>query len=135
MGNAERTLVIVKPDAVGRRLVGAILDQFEGHGLAVVEARMVRLAREEAERFYEVHRGRPFFESLVRFMTSGPCLAAVLEGDDAVRRVRAIMGATDPAEAAPGTIRRRFAESKERNCVHGSDSPENAAREIAFFFP
>lgn len=131
----ERTLVIVKPDAVGRNLIGKVITKFEAGGLRVLAARLVRLSRTEAEAFYQVHRGRPFFESLCAYMTSGPALPMVLEGEDAIKRAREIMGATDPAQAAPGTIRKDLAESKERNSVHGSDAPETAAVEIPFFFP
>lgn len=132
---AERTLIIVKPDAVVRNLVGKVLTKFEEGGLKVLAARMVRLSRAQAEGFYAVHKERPFFDSLCTYMTSGPCMPCVLEGDNAVARAREIMGATDPAQAAPGTIRKEYAESKERNSCHGSDSPENAAIEIAYFFP
>lgn len=132
---AERTLIIVKPDAVVRNLVGKILAKFEEGGLRILAARMVRLSRAEAEGFYAVHKDRPFFDSLCTYMTSAPCMPCVLEGENAVARAREIMGATDPAQAAPGTIRREYAESKERNSCHGSDSPENAAIEIAYFFP
>src|SRR3954470_1676003 len=107
----------------------------EGAGFKVRAARMTRLTRVQAEAFYEVHRGRPFYESLVSFMTSGPCMPMALERDEAVTHLRKVIGATDPAQAEPGTIRKLFAESKERNAIHASDSPENAAREIAFFFP
>ena len=130
----ERTLSIIKPDAVARNLIGKIISRFEDHGLRVVAARMIHLSREQAEQFYEVHQGRPFFATLVDYMTSGPALVQVLEGDNAIARNREIMGATDPAKAAPGTIRKEFAESIEANSVHGSDSPENAKIEIEFFF-
>ena len=129
-----RTLAIIKPDAVAGGRTGAILAHLEREGYRILAARLVRLSRPEAEAFYGVHRGRPFFEELVRFMTSGPCLPLALEKEDAVAAYRATIGATDPAEAAPGTIRRLYAESKGRNAVHGSDSDENAEREIAFFF-
>ncbi len=128
------TLGIVKPDAVERGHLGAILAQIEQDGFRIRAARLVRLTRPEAEAFYAVHRGRPFFEELVTFMTSGPCLPMALERDGAVAAFRTLIGATDPAEAAEGTLRKRFAESKGRNAVHGSDSDENAAREIGFFF-
>ena len=131
----ERTLAIVKPDAVARNLTGAVLGHLEKAGFRVRALRMARLSRAEAEAFYDVHRGRPFFESLVAFMTSGPCVPTVLEREDAVRSLREAIGATDPAEAAPGTVRALFAESKERNAIHASDSTENAAREVGFFFP
>lgn len=130
----ERTLSIIKPDAVARNLIGKIISRFEDHGLRVVAARMIHLSREQAEQFYEVHQGRPFFATLVDYMTSGPALVQVLEGDNAIARNREIMGATDPAKAAPGTIRADFAESVTRNAAHGSDAPETAAAEIAFFF-
>jgi nucleoside-diphosphate kinase len=130
----ERTLSIIKPDATRRNLTGAINDRFEKRGLRIVAQKRMRLGTELAERFYEVHAQRPFYRSLVNSMTSGPVVVQVLEGEDAVARNREVMGATDPAKAAPGTIRKDFAESIEANSVHGSDSPENAAQEIAFFF-
>lgn len=130
----ERTLSIVKPDAVARNLIGQIYDRLERGGLRIVAARMVQLTREQAEAFYAVHRDRPFFPDLVSFMTSGPILVQVLEGENAIERNRELMGATNPAEAEPGTIRADFAETIDANAVHGSDSPETAAREIAFFF-
>ncbi|HZU91870.1 MAG TPA: nucleoside-diphosphate kinase [Stellaceae bacterium] len=130
----ERTLSIIKPDATRRNLIGAIIDRLEKGGLRVVAQKRIRLSEEEAERFYAVHAERPFYRSLVRFMSAGPVVVQVLEGEDAVARNREIMGATDPAQAAPGTIRKDFALSIEANSVHGSDSPETAAREIAFFF-
>jgi nucleoside-diphosphate kinase len=129
------TLGIIKPDAVARRKMGAILAHLEKDGFTVRATRLVRLGRVEAEAFYAVHRERPFYRDLVEFMTSGPCLPMALEKDDAVAAFRSTIGATDPAEAAEGTIRKLYAESKGRNAVHGSDSDENAAREIAFFFP
>ncbi|HJP57087.1 MAG TPA: nucleoside-diphosphate kinase [Gemmatimonadales bacterium] len=131
----NRTLAIIKPDAVASGKSGAILAHLERDGFIVRAARLVRLSRAQAGAFYEVHRGRPFYDELVSFMTSGPCLPLALERDDAVTRYRTVIGATDPREAAEGTIRRLYAESKGRNAVHGSDSDENAAREIAFFFP
>ncbi len=130
----ERTLTIIKPNATRRNLVGEVVAMFEAGGLVVRGARVMRLTRRQAESFYEVHRERPFFASLVEFMCSGPVVPMVLEGDDAVKRCRQIMGATDPAKADEGTIRKRFGESIQDNAVHGSDSPDNAAREIAFFF-
>ena len=130
----ERTLSILKPDATRRNLTGAINDRFERRGLRIVGQKRIKLTTEQAERFYAVHRERPFYRSLVEFMTSGPVVVQVLEGPDAVALTRAIMGATDPAIAAPGTIRRDFAETIEANSVHGSDSLETAAQEIAFFF-
>jgi nucleoside-diphosphate kinase len=130
----NRTLAIIKPDAVASGKSGAILAHLERDGFVVRAARLVRLTQAQAGAFYEVHRGRPFYDELVAFMTSGPCLPMALERADAVARYRTVIGATDPAEAAPDTIRRLYAESKGRNAVHGSDSDENAAREIAFFF-
>jgi len=130
----ERTLSILKPDATRRNLTGAINDRFERRGLRIVAQKRLRLTVEQAERFYAVHTQRPFYRSLVDFMTSGPVVTQVLEGPDAVALAREIMGATDPAKAAPGTIRKDFAESIEANSVHGSDSLETAAQEIAFFF-
>jgi nucleoside-diphosphate kinase len=129
-----RTLAIIKPDAVTSGKTGKVLAHLEAAGFVVRAARMTRLTRAEAEAFYEVHRGRPFYESLCAFMTSGPCMPMVLERDDAVSHLRKVIGATDPAQADPGTVRKLFAESKERNAIHASDSAENAAREIAFFF-
>ena len=126
----ERTLSIIKPDATRRNLTGAINDRFEKQGLRIVAQKRMRLSTELAERFYEVHAQRPFYRSLVDFMSSGPVVVQVLEGEDAVAKNREVMGATDPANAAPGTIRKDFAESIEANSVHGSDSPENAAIEI-----
>ena len=128
------TLTIVKPDAVQSGKAGKIIAHLEGEGFVVRAARMARLTRPEAEAFYEVHRERPFFGSLVVFMTSGPCIPMVLERDDAVLGLRAAIGATDPAEAAEGTVRKLYAQSKERNAIHASDSAENAAREVGFFF-
>ncbi len=130
----EQTLSIIKPDAVRRNLIGEIYRRFEQAGLAIVAARMMHLTREQAEGFYAVHKGKPFFDSLVAYMTSGPIMVQVLEGEDAIARNRELMGATDPAKAAPGTIRADFAESIEANAVHGSDGPETARTEIAFFF-
>jgi nucleoside-diphosphate kinase len=130
----ERTLSIVKPDGVEKNLIGEVYRRFEQAGLVIVAARMLHLTRAQAEGFYEVHRERPFFGDLCTYMTSGPVVVQVLEGDNAVVRNREIMGATDPKKAAPGTIRADLATSIEENVVHGSDSAENAAREIAFFF-
>ncbi|MGH7045357.1 MAG: nucleoside-diphosphate kinase [Stellaceae bacterium] len=130
----ERTLSILKPDAIRRNLTGAINDRFERRGLRIVAQKRIWLSQAQAEQFYAVHAQRPFYRSLVAFMTSGPVVAQVLEGPDAVALSRDIMGATNPAEAAPGTIRKDFAESIEANSVHGSDSSENAVQEIAFFF-
>jgi nucleoside-diphosphate kinase len=131
---SERTLSIVKPDGVEKDLVGEVVRRFEAAGLKVVALKMIRLDEKEAAGFYAVHRERPFFQSLVRFMTSGPIVPMVLEGDDAIARVRKIMGATDPAKADAGTIRKDFAASIEKNIVHGSDAPATAAIEIAYFF-
>jgi len=130
----ERTLSIVKPDAVAKNIIGEIYKRFEEAGLQIVAARMQRLSRQEAESFYDIHRERPFFDALCTFMTSGPVMVQVLEGDNAIARNREVMGATNPAEAAPGTIRADFATSIDANAVHGSDAPETAEREIAFFF-
>ncbi|MBT4908398.1 MAG: nucleoside-diphosphate kinase [Rhodospirillaceae bacterium] len=130
----ERTFSIIKPDATKRNLTGKIIAKFEDAGLRVVAQRRIHLSREQAESFYGVHRERPFFNDLVAFMTSGPVVVQVLEGEDAIARNREIMGATNPADAADGTIRKEFAESIEANSVHGSDAPETAAEEIAFFF-
>ena len=130
----ERTLSIIKPDATRRNLTGAIIDRFEKAGLRVVASRRMRLSTVQAEAFYGVHAGRPFFRSLVDFMTSGPVIVQVLEGENAIQKNRDVMGATDPAKAAPGTIRKDFAESIEANSAHGSDAPETAANEIRFFF-
>jgi nucleoside-diphosphate kinase len=131
---SERTFSIIKPDATRRNLTGKINAVIEDSGLRIVAQRRVRMSRDQAEKFYEVHKGKPFFEELVGFMTSGPVVVQVLEGDGAVARYREVMGATNPANAAPGTIRQLFAESFTGNSVHGSDSPENAAIEIAQFF-
>jgi nucleoside-diphosphate kinase len=130
----ERTLSIVKPDAVARNVIGEIYSRFEKAGLKIVAARMKLLTREDAERFYAVHRERPFFNDLVAFMTSGPVMIQVLEGEDAIAKNRELMGATNPQEAAPGTIRADFAKSIDANAVHGSDAPETAAYEISVFF-
>lgn len=129
-----RTLAIIKPDAVGAGNAGRILALLEQRGFRVVGARMVRLTREQAGEFYAVHRGRPFYGELVDFMTSGAAIPLALEAEDAVPRLREVIGATDPAEAAEGTVRRLYAESKGRNAIHASDSDENAANEIRFFF-
>jgi nucleoside-diphosphate kinase len=130
----ERTLSIIKPDATRRNLTGAINDRFEKSGLRIIGQKRVRLSQELAERFYAVHAQRPFYNSLVAFMISGPVVVQVLEGENAVAKNREVMGATDPSKADAGTIRKDFAESIEANSVHGSDSPENATQEIAFFF-
>ena len=130
----ERTLSIVKPDGVGRNLIGEVLNRFEKAGLKVVAARMMHLSQKEAEGFYAVHRERPFFKDLVKFMISGPVIVQVLEGEGAIAKHREVMGATDPKKAAKGTIRADLAQSIDENIVHGSDAPETAAREIAYFF-
>ena len=130
----ERTLSIVKPDAVRKNAVGAILSRFEAAGLKIVATRMVTLSKTQAQGFYAVHKERPFFDSLTTFMSSGPILVSVLEGEDAIRAHRDLMGATDPDEAAAGTIRKDFATNIEQNAVHGSDEPETAAWEIGYFF-
>jgi len=130
----ERTLSIIKPDATRRNLTGAINDRFEKAGLRIVAQKRLHMSKEVAGRFYEVHAARPFYNDLVAFMSSGPVVVQVLEGENAIAKNRDIMGATNPANAAPGTIRKDFAESIEANSVHGSDSPETAAQEIAFFF-
>lgn len=129
------TLAIIKPDAVESGKTGKILAHLEAAGFHLRAATLVRLTQPEAEAFYQIHRERPFFRSLVTFMTSGPCLPIILEHENAVTYFRDVIGATDPAQAAPGTVRKLYAESKERNAVHGSDSPENAVREAGFFFP
>jgi nucleoside-diphosphate kinase len=131
---ATRTFSIIKPDAVRRNLTGAVTAKLEGAGLRVVASKRIQMTREQAEGFYAVHKERPFFGELVEFMISGPVVVQVLEGEDAVKANRDIMGATNPADAAEGTIRKEFAESIEANSVHGSDSEENAAIEIAYFF-
>jgi nucleoside-diphosphate kinase len=131
----ERTLSIIKPDAVRKNVIGKILDRFEAAGLRIVAARMMHLSRAEAEAFYGVHRERPFFRDLVEFMTSGPIMVQALEGEGAILRNRELMGATDPKKAAPGTIRADFAESIDANAVHGSDGADTARVEVAFFFP
>ncbi|OGN63035.1 MAG: nucleoside-diphosphate kinase [Chlamydiae bacterium RIFCSPHIGHO2_12_FULL_49_11] len=130
----ERTLSIIKPDAVMKNVIGQIIQRFEDNGLELIGAKMMQLSKETAEAFYAIHRERPFFGDLVAFMTSGPVLVSVLEGENAVKKNRDIMGATDPKKAIPGTIRADFAESIDANAVHGSDSLENAGIEIAFFF-
>lgn len=130
----ERTLSIIKPDAVGRNLIGQIYARFEAAGLRIVAAKMLHLSQEQAEGFYAVHKERPFYNDLVSYMMSGPVVVQVLEGEDAINKNREIMGATNPAEADPGTIRADFAASIEENVVHGSDGPDTARTEIAFFF-
>ncbi|TCZ87105.1 nucleoside-diphosphate kinase [Lysobacter sp. N42] len=131
----ERTISIIKPDAVAKNVIGQIYSRFEQAGLKIVAAKMKQLSRQEAEGFYAVHRERPFFNALVEFMVSGPVMIQVLEGENAVAKNRELMGATNPKDAAPGTIRADFADSIDANAVHGSDSLENAAIEIAYFFP
>lgn len=130
----ERTLSIVKPDGVEKNLIGEVVRRFESAGLRIAGARMLRLSRRQAEGFYAVHQARPFFASLVEFMTSGPCFVMVVEGDGAILKVRDLMGATDPGKAAPGTIRKDFASSIERNVVHGSDGSDTARFETGYFF-
>jgi nucleoside-diphosphate kinase len=131
---ADLTLAIVKPDAVAAGSIGGIVGKFEEAGFRVRALRMVNLSKADAQQFYEVHKERPFYDSLTDFMSSGPCVPVCLEGENAVPRLRELMGATDPAKADDGTIRKQFATSIERNAVHGSDSPENAKIELAFFF-
>ena len=131
----ERTLSIIKPDAVGKNLVGEIFSRFEKAGLKIIALKMLHLSREQAEGFYAEHKGKGFFEPLMEFMTSGPICVQVLEGDDAIQTNRTLMGATNPQEADPGTIRADFASTVDANAVHGSDSPASADREIAYFFP
>jgi nucleoside-diphosphate kinase len=130
----NRTLAIIKPDAFGSGKAGAIIAHLEGAGFRIVAARVMHLTRSQAEAFYAVHRERPFYRSLTTFMSSGPCMPMVLEREDAVATLRRVIGATDPAEAASGTVRKLYAESKERNAIHASDSDENAVREAGFFF-
>lgn len=131
---SERTISIIKPDAVAKNVIGQIYDRFEKVGLQVVAAKMMQLSDEQAKAFYAVHAERPFYNDLVAFMTSGPVMVQVLEGDNAIAKNREVMGATNPAEATPGTIRADFASSIDENAVHGSDAPETAAEEIKFFF-
>ena len=130
----ERTFAIIKPDSVRARKTGRIIQRIEDEGFQIRAMRMVNLTKQEAEGFYAVHRERPFFPSLVKFMTEGPVIVMALERDDAIARLREVMGATNPANAADGTVRKRFAENIERNCIHGSDAPETAAEELRFFF-
>ena len=131
----EKTLSIIKPDAVGKNHIGAIIDRFEKAGLTIIAAKMAHLSRPQAEGFYAVHKGRPFFEDLVKFMTTGPVMILVLEGENAVSKNRDLMGATDPKKAGPGTIRADFAKTIDENAIHGSDAAETAKAEIAYFFP
>jgi len=130
----EQTLSIIKPDAVAKNIIGEIYSRFEKNGLRIVAARMMQLSKEQAEAFYAVHRERPFYKDLVEFMTSGPVIVQVLEGENAINKNRELMGATNPADAAPGTIRADFATTVDENAVHGSDGPDTAKQEIAFFF-
>lgn len=130
----EQTISIIKPDAVAKNAIGAIYSTFEEAGLSIVAAKMMHLSEAQAGEFYEVHKERPFYGDLVKFISSGPVMVQVLEGENAIAKNREVMGATNPAEAAKGTIRERFAESIDKNAVHGSDAPETAAAEIAFFF-
>lgn len=131
----ERTFSIVKPDAVAKNVIGKIYSRFEDAGLKIVASKMLQLSREQAGEFYAVHKERPFYNDLIDFMTSGPVMVQVLEGEDAIARNREIMGATNPQDAAPGTIRADFAKTVDENAVHGSDGPDTAKAEIAFFFP
>ncbi|MDI1471210.1 Nucleoside diphosphate kinase [Thermodesulfovibrio sp. N1] len=130
----EKTLVIIKPDAVKKNLIGEIISRFEKNGLRVAALKKLKMTKEQAMGFYVVHKDRPFYESLTDFMSEGPCVVMVLEGEDAIAKVRKIMGATNPAQAEEGTIRKDFAENIERNAVHGSDSPQSASYEIPYFF-
>lgn len=132
--SSERTLFIVKPDAVERRIIGKILAHVEGEGFKIVEARYAQLTREEAQVFYAEHKERPFFNDLVEYMTSGPVMLTCLERDNAIKALREVVGATDPAQAAPGTVRQLFGKSKQANSVHASDSPASAEREVKYFF-
>ncbi|MBT3520739.1 MAG: nucleoside-diphosphate kinase [Gammaproteobacteria bacterium] len=132
--SVERTLSIIKPDAVGKNVIGKILQRFEENNLRIVASKMIHLTQEKAEGFYDIHRDKPFFPNLVEFMTSGPVIVQVLEGENAVNKNREIMGATNPADAAIGTIRKDFAKSIDENAAHGSDAPETAKVEIAYFF-
>jgi len=130
----ERTLVIVKPDGVKKNLIGEVIKRFEQEGLRVIGLKMLKLSKEQAQGFYQVHKDKPFFDSLTDFMSSGPIVVMVLEGERVIERVREIMGTTDPKKAAPGTIRAQYADNIQENIVHGSDSPESAAYEIPYFF-
>ena len=130
----ERTFSIIKPDAVAKNVIGEIVSRFEKNGLRIIASKMVHLSKEQAQGFYAVHKERPFYNDLVEFMTSGPVVVQVLEGENAISKNRELMGATNPAEAAPGTIRADFAKTVDENAVHGSDAPETAAQEIEFFF-
>jgi len=130
----ERTLSIVKPDGVRKNLIGEVVKRFEGQGLKVIGMRMISMSKKEAEGFYAVHWGKPFYESLTDFMSSGPCVVMVLEGENAIQKTREMMGATDPAKAKEGTLRRQYATNIEKNVVHGSDGPQTASFEISYFF-
>lgn len=130
----ERTLSIVKPDGVQKNLIGEVIKRFEGCGLKVIAVKMISMSKKEAEGFYAVHRGKPFFESLTTFMSSGPCVVMVLEGEGSISKTRELMGATDPKQAKEGTLRNEFAANIEKNVVHGSDAPETAAFEMKYFF-
>ncbi len=130
----ERTLSIIKPDGVAKGLIGEVIGRFEKAGLKIVAAKMIHMSKKEAEGFYAVHRGKAFYDSLTNFMSSGPCVVMILEGPNVIKRNRELMGATNPKDAAPGTIRREFAGSVEQNIVHGSDAPETAAFEMGYFF-
>jgi nucleoside-diphosphate kinase len=130
----ERTLSIVKPDGVSKNLVGEVIKRFESNGLKVVGLKMISIKKKEADGFYAIHRGKPFFESLTAFMSSGPCVVMVLEGEGAISKTRELMGATDPRQAKEGTLRQQYAANIERNIVHGSDAPETAASEVSYFF-
>ena len=130
----EKTLSIIKPDSVSKNIIGKIISRFENAGLRIIAAKMVHLSKNQAESFYSIHKGKPFFNNLIEFITSGPIMVIVLEGEDAISRNRTIMGATDPKKANPGTIRHDFAESIDKNAVHGSDGLDTAREEISFFF-
>ena len=130
----QQTLAIIKPDGVARRLIGPVISRMESEGLTIKAMKLIKMTKEQAQGFYKVHEGKPFFDSLTDFMSSGPCVVMVLEGDDAISRYRKLMGATDYRKAEPGTIRREYATDIEKNVVHGSDSPESAKHEIGYFF-
>jgi nucleoside-diphosphate kinase len=130
----QQTLAIIKPDAVSKNLVGKIIERIEAEGIKIVAMKMIKMSKEQAKGFYHVHKGKPFYESLTDFMSSGPCVVMVLEGDDVINRYRRLMGTTDPAKAEPNTIRKEFGTDIEKNAVHGSDSPESAEFELRYFF-
>ena len=130
----QQTLAIIKPDAISRNLIGKIVERIEAEGIKIVAMKMIKMTKEQAKGFYYVHKEKPFYESLTDFMSSGPCVVMVLEGDDVINRYRKLMGATDPTKAEPGTLRKEFATDVEKNAVHGSDSPESAEFEIRYFF-